>query len=156
MTDANSIPLAPIVAILDPYIQAVVTALVGLAVTYFIALVHRWQGKAMANADQAKLRQAAKDAAGIVIANAEAGISNVSIHSNDPRIAAAASKVIAMAPGVAAITGFTADAFSHLITAEVGRLQAQAQAPIPAPTQRSSQLQKNGVKRLKSLSRAQN
>ena len=46
MTDANSIPLAPIVAILDPYIQAVVTALVGLAVTYFIALVHRWQGAA--------------------------------------------------------------------------------------------------------------
>lgn len=134
MTDANSISAAPFVAILAPYINVAVTALVGAAVTWFVALVHRWTGKDMASADQAKLRQAAQDAAGLVFANAEAGISSVSIHSSDPRIASAAAKVVALEPAIASLSGFTPDAFAHIVTAELGRLQAQAQVvPSDAP-----------------------
>lgn len=141
MADVNSISAAPFVAILAPYINVAVTALVGAAVTWFVALVHRWTGRAMADADQAKLRQAAQDAAGLVFANAEAGISSISIHSSDPRIAAAAGKILMLEPAVASLSGFTPAAFAHLVTSALGKLQAQAPAaPTTAPALPSGQI----------------
>jgi hypothetical protein len=131
MTDANSVSAAPLVADMAPYINLLVTALVGAAVTWFIALVNRWTGKEMAAADQAKLRQAAQDAAGMVFANAEAGISSVSIHASDPRIWAAVSKAVSLAPQIADITGFTPNVFAHMIVSELGRMQAQTSPSTP-------------------------
>jgi hypothetical protein len=121
MTDANSVSAAPLVADMAPYINLLVTALVGAAVTWFIALVNRWTGKEMAAADQAKLRQAAQDAAGMVFA----------IHASDPRIWAAVSKAVSLAPQIADITGFTPNVFAHMIVSELGRMQAQTSPSTP-------------------------
>lgn len=133
MTDASqAVSAAPFIAIVSPFINAAVTALVGVGVTWFAVQVNRWTGHAMADADQAKLRQAAQDAAGVIFAGAEAGISATSINVGDPRVASAAKKIVATIPAALAVTGAPdPDAVAHMITAELGKMQAQS-APATA------------------------
>ena len=127
MTDSSTtVSAAPFVAIAAPFINSIVTALVGIAATWFAVQYHRWTGHAMAQADQDKLRQAAQDEAAVIFAGAEAGISATSINVGDPRIVSAANKVAATIPGVLAITGVTSDGVAHMITAELGKMQAQS------------------------------
>src|SRR6185437_4347862 len=81
MTDSpTTVSAAPFVAIAAPFINSIVTALVGIAATWFAVQYHRWTGHAMAQADQDKLRQAAQDEAAVIFAGAEAGISATSIN----------------------------------------------------------------------------
>ena len=134
MTDSTqAVSAAPFVAIAAPFINAIVTALVGVAATWFAVQYHRWTGRAMAQADQDKLRQAAQDAAGVIFAGAEAGISATSIKVGDPRVVSAANKIAATIPGVIALTGVTTDGVAHMVTAEIGKMQAQSTVT-PSPT----------------------
>ena len=128
MTDASqAVSAAPFIAIISPFINAAVTALVGAGVAWFAVQVRRWTGHAMAQADQDKLRQAAQDAAGVIFAGAEAGVSATSIKVGDPRVVSAANKIAASIPAVLAVAGAPSpDDVAHLITAELGRLQAQS------------------------------
>jgi hypothetical protein len=133
MTDASSIPVGPIVQFLDPYIQmaamALITAFVGWAATTY----HRWTGKDMAAADQEKLQKAIDDAAGVIFAGAEAGISTQSIHVGDPRIVAQAGRIGAFMPAIVNGLGLNADSLAHMIAGALGKLQAQSSTANAAP-----------------------
>ena len=70
-----TIALAPLAEAVNPIVNALVSVALGAAGTYAAYLYHRWTGREMAEADRAVLRQAVKDGAGVIFAEAEAGCS---------------------------------------------------------------------------------
>jgi hypothetical protein len=136
MTDPTlTIALAPLAEAVNPIVNAAVSVALGAAGTYAAYLYHRWTGREMAQADQDELRQAVKDSAGAIFAEAEAGFSNASVKTSDPIVATAVGKIVAALPAVMSATGVTPDAVAHMVTAEVGRLQSASPsvAVTPAP-----------------------
>jgi hypothetical protein len=129
-----TIALAPLAEAVNPIVNAVVSVALGAAGTYAAYLYHRWTGREMAEADLAVLRRAAKDGAGVIFAEAEAGFSSASVKTSDPIVAAAVGKIVAALPAVMAATGVTPDAVAHMVTAEVGRLQSTSLSGAAAPT----------------------
>ena len=129
---SDSIPVAPIIQFLDPYIQAIAMALITAFIGWAATTYHRWTGKDMAAADQAKLQKAVDDAAGIIFAGAEAGISTQSIHVGDPRIVAQAGRIGAFMPAIVGGLGLNADTIAHMITGAIGKLQAQSSTATPS------------------------
>ena len=129
-----TIALAPLAEAVNPIVNAVVSVALGAAGTYAAYLYHRWTGREMAEADKAVLRQAAKDGAGVIFAEAEAGFSSASVKTSDPIVATAVGKIVAALPAVMAATGVTPDAVAHMVTAEVGRLQSTSPSVAAAST----------------------
>jgi hypothetical protein len=129
-----TIALAPLAEAVNPIVNAVVSVALGAAGTYAAYLYHRWTGREMAEADKAALRQAAKDGAGVIFAQAEAGFSSASVKTTDPIVATAVGKIVAALPAVMAATGVTPDAVARMVTAEIGRLQSASPTVAAAPS----------------------
>ena len=80
MTDsAPAIAIGPIFDALRPMISAVVTAIVGVAVTFGVALLKRWTGVSLQATYVDSLRRAAQTEAGVLVAEAADNLS-LSIH----------------------------------------------------------------------------
>lgn len=130
--DSTGIPIEPIASALMPYLVDITTVLVGAGVTWWSANYHRWTGKEMAQADKDTLAKAVNDAAGVIFAGAEAGISTQSIHPGDPRIANQANRVAVIIPDILTKLGLTPDGVAHAIAGKLGALQAASQTAPPA------------------------
>ena len=141
MNDPASIVVAPIVEALRPMISAIVTATVGLAVTFGVALLKRWTGVTLRSAYVDSLRQAAQTEAGILVAEAADNLSSRSITVGSPAIAAAAARIAAAMPEAVRAVGKTPEDLGRLVAGEIGKLQARATAiavPAVAWDERSS------------------
>ena len=140
MTDLTSvIAAAPIVDALRPIISAVVTTIIGLAVTFGVALLSRWTGVTLQSTYVDSLRQAAQTEAGVLVAEAADNLSSRSIAVASPAVAAAANRIAAAMPEAVKAVGMTPDALGRLVAGEIGKLQAQATTisvhpPISPPT----------------------
>src|SRR6202000_788677 len=134
MTDtAAAITVGPIVDTLRPIISCFVTAMVGVAVTFAVALLKRWTGVTLRSAYVDSLRQAAQTEAGILVAEAAAHLSSRSITVGSPAIAAAAARIAAAMPEAVRAVGKTPEDLGRLVAGEIGKLQARATA-ISVPT----------------------
>ncbi len=134
MTDtASAIAAGPIVETLRPIISAFVTALVGVAVTFGVALLKRWTGVTLQSAYVDSLRQAAQTEAGVLVAEAADNLSSRSITVTSPAIAAAAARIAAAMPEAVKAVGKTPEDLGRLVAGEIGKLQARATA-ISVPT----------------------
>ena len=129
MTDSASlIAVGPIVDALRPMISAVVTAIVGVAVTFGVALLKRWTGVSLQSAYVDSLRQAAQTEAGILVAEAADNLSSRSITVTSPAIAAAAARIAAAMPEAVRAVGKSQEDLGRLVAGEIGKLQAYATA----------------------------
>jgi nitrogen fixation protein FixH len=139
MTDpATAIAAAPIVDALRPIISAVVTTIVGAAVTFAVALLTRWTGVTVQSTYVDSIRQAAQTEAGVLIAEAADNLSSRSIPVASPAIVAAAARIAAAMPEAMKAVGMTPDALQRLVAGEIGKLQAQATAvSVPPPISRT-------------------
>jgi len=127
MTDSvSAIAVGPIVDALRPMVSAVVTAIVGVAVTYGVALLKRWTGVTLQSAYIDSLRQAAQTEAGVLLAEAADNLSSRSITVTSPGIAAAAARIAAAMPEAVKAVGNTPEDLSRLVAGEIGKLQAHA------------------------------
>jgi hypothetical protein len=134
MTDsASPIAAGPIVEALRPLISAVVTAMVGLAVTFGVTLLKKWTGVTLQSAHVDSLRQAAQTEAGVLVAEAADNLSSRSISVTSPAIVAAAKRIAAAMPETVRAAGKTPDDLGRLVVGEIGKLQAKA-ATISVPT----------------------
>jgi hypothetical protein len=134
MTDsASTIAAGPIVEALRPMISAVVTAMVGVAVTFGVALLKRWTGVTLQSAYVDSLRQAAQTEAGVLVAEAADNLSFRCISVTSPAIAAAAARIAAAMPEAVRAVGKTQEDLGRLVAGEIGKLQAQATS-ISVPT----------------------
>jgi hypothetical protein len=134
MTDSPSaISAAPIIEALRPTISALVTAIVGVAVTFGVALLKRWTGVTLQSAYVDSLRQAAQTEAGILVAEAADNLSSRSIAVTSPAIAAASARIAAAMPEAVRAAGKTKEDLGRLVAGEIGKLQAHATAiSVPA------------------------
>ena len=127
MTDATTtISLAPFVEVLQPYITAAVTTIVGAAVVYVASLFQKWTGIKVSQNDQTNLQSWISTQAGLAIAKSETNLSGVSIDAHTKIVADAADFVVSKIPDLLKATGKTPDDVAHLIASEIGRLQATA------------------------------
>jgi hypothetical protein len=133
MDAASTIPAAPIVETLRPIISAVVTTIVGVAVTFGVALLKRWTGVTLRSAYVDSLRQAAQTEAGVLVAEAADNLSSRSITVTSPAIAAAGTRIAAAMPEAVRALGKSPEDIGRLVAGEIGKLQACATAiPVPA------------------------
>jgi hypothetical protein len=134
MTDtASAIAAAPIIETLRPIISAVVTAIVGVAVTSGVALLKRWTGMTLQAAYVDSLRQAAQTEAGVLIAEATDNLSSRSITVTSPAVAAAAARIAGAMPEAVRAVAKTPEDLGRLVAGEIGKLLAYAPT-IPVPT----------------------
>ena len=129
----SAIAVGPIAEALRPTISAVVTAIVGVAVTLGVALLKKWTGVTLQSAYVDSLRQAAQTEAGVLVAEAADNLSSRSITVTSPTVAAAAARIAAAMPEAMKAVGTTPDDIGRLIAGEIGRLQAHASA-VSVPT----------------------
>jgi hypothetical protein len=134
MTNTPSvIAIGPIVETLRPIISALVTAIVGVAVTFGVALLKRWTGVTLQSTYVDSLRQAAQTEAGVLVAEASDNLSSRSISITSPAITAAAARIAAAMPEAVRAVGKTPEDLGRLVAGEIGKLQARATA-ISVPT----------------------
>jgi hypothetical protein len=126
INSASAIATGPIVEALRPMISAVVTATVGVAVTFGVALLKRWTGVTLQSAYVDSLREAAQTEAGVLVAEAADNLSSRSITVASPAIAAAAARIAAAMPDAVRAVGKTPEDLSRLVAGEIGKLQAHA------------------------------
>ncbi len=137
-TTASAIAVGPIVETLRPIISAFATAMVGVAVTFGVALLKRWTGVTLQSAYVNSLRQAAQTEAGVLVAEATDNLSSRSITVTSPAIAAAAARIAAAMPEAVKAVGKTPEDLGRLVAGEIGKLQAGAAAiSIPASISRT-------------------
>jgi len=135
MSDPSSaVALSPFVEALSPLVNAAVSGLViGVGGLIFAALA-RWTGVAFTPDFQSQVERAAATQAGIIVAKAEGNLAGKSIEVGNPAVAAATNWIAANMPAALDKAGVNRDDVSHLILAEIGKLQAQMAAPTPAAT----------------------
>jgi hypothetical protein len=129
-----TVSLAPLSTFLDPIIQTAVPIIVTAAVGYAAMLLRKWTGVAVSAANQATVVDLANEAARVIWAKAENGITNASIKTDNPVVATAAAVVLSKAPDTAKALGMNSESVANMITAELGRLQAHASAVPPSTT----------------------
>ena len=133
MTDATAIAAAPLVATLEPYIAAAVTALVGGAVTVAARAFARWTGLQLEQAAVDRLAAAAEIAAGKIIAEASDNLAARSIHVASPLVRGAVEDILAGMPDVLKAAGLTPKAVEDMVHGAIGRLQAGMTRVSPQP-----------------------
>ena len=134
MTDtASAVAAGQIVETLRPIISAVVTTIVGVAITCGVALLKRWTGVTLQSGYVDSLRQAAQTEAGVLVAEAADNLSSRSITVTSPAIAAAAARIATAMPEAVRAVGKTPEDVGRLVAGEIGKLQACATA-ISVPT----------------------
>src|SRR6185312_6610836 len=114
----SAIAVGPIAEALRPTISAVVTAIVGVAVTLGVALLKKWTGDTLQSAYVDSLRQAAQTEAGVLVAEAADNLSSRSITVESPTVAAAAARIAAAMPEAMKAVGTTPDDIGRLVAGE--------------------------------------
>jgi hypothetical protein len=130
MADPNAVPLQPIIEILQPYIIAIlstlVTALVGLAVAKF----QQWTNIQISASQVASIKSAAASEAGAMVAAADDNLKGKAISVGSPDVAAAVRRIEAKLPDAVKAVAPTPGALATIVAGEIGKLQAQTNAPI--------------------------
>lgn len=136
----DTVPIAPIVALLQPYLVAIVTAVAPLIVVWGLSAFSRWSGAKIDATYISLIEGAAATQAGNLVAGALGNLATAQVTVNSPGVAAAANALIAatnpvLAKAVAA-TGLTPALAAQIIVGKIGELQAQmtyAPPAVPAP-----------------------
>jgi hypothetical protein len=125
MTNAAiTIAAAPLAAALEPFIAAVVTAIIGAFVPLAYLAFHRWTGIVIQQAALDRLTAAAKTEAAALVLAAEDNFASQAIPVGSKIIAGAAAQVEASLPDVMSTAGVTPDGLARLVAGELGKLQA--------------------------------
>lgn len=130
---SNQESLQPIVAIVSPYLDVVVKALIGLAVTILTAKAYQWFGIKATVSQEAQITSAAQNVAGVIVAKADATIANRSVTVNSPELKNAIDSLVASSPKILDKLGITPDSFSHKVAGELGKMQVVMNATTPTP-----------------------
>jgi hypothetical protein len=129
----STISLAPLGAIAQPFIEAVVGAVVSVAVTWVTVLLHKYLGVVFTKAEIAAIDRAVTAKAGKWVAQEANGWATKSVTVENPFVAFAASEVIKDLPREIAANNITPDAVKEGIVAKIAALQAQALSTTPVP-----------------------
>lgn len=130
LSHAAEISSTPFVDFLAPYINVIVEAVVGAALTWLSVKVNQWFNVKINAAQLDKLKSAAATEAGKLVARAEDNLRNRSIDVSSPMVVAAAARIEAGLPGAAKAVGATPEHLQSFVAGELGKLQAR-QVSVP-------------------------
>jgi hypothetical protein len=130
----TAIAAAPIVAALSPLVNAAASGLViGLGGLLF-AYLARMTGIAFAPDTQAQLEKAADAEVHVLIAGAENNLATGKFSAGNPLVAAAATALVANAPGIVAKLGLNEAEVRDAVVKAIGRAQkAMTASPATSP-----------------------
>ncbi len=136
MNPDAAVPVAPIVAMMQPYLIAVVTAAVPLILGWGFSAFSRWSGAKIDATYISLIEGAAATQAGNLVAGALGNLATAQINVGSPGVAAAANAIVTasnpvLAKAVAA-TGLTPALAASIIVGKIGELQAQMTYAPPA------------------------
>lgn len=127
----QGISLKPWIEFIQPYLTATATVIVPIIVAALANKLSSWLGVSMDATQVARLKSAAATEAGALIAQADDNLASKVIKVDDPKIVAAAQRIIARLPATATAVGATPEALQKMIQGEVGKLQAGVITPDP-------------------------
>lgn len=119
-----TIPVAPWVDILSPYVSIVAQAVAVTLAGFLCASLNRWLGVKTNAAEIEKLKSAAATQAGVLVAAAANGLRGQSITVGSQGVADAARIIAARLPDTARAVGATPEALKEFVAGEIGKLQA--------------------------------
>ena len=133
MADPTTIPLAPFVEYVKPYIDALVPIVISAAVAYAATLFRKWTNIKIDDAAVAKITTATLTQAGLAVAKAEDNLAGKSIDAHSPQVAQGTLFIADTLKKELDAAGITPDDVAHLIASKIGELQAQAPTVVAPP-----------------------
>jgi hypothetical protein len=135
IASANSIPAAPWVAIITPYLTAIASVIVPAILAFVLAEIKKYTGINAAAAQQDQIASWASTEAGALIAKAADNLAGRSFTVSSPEV----QSIVNYAPPVisSALTdlGMTPSAAAKVVAGEIGKLQASQTVAVASPTQ---------------------
>jgi hypothetical protein len=124
MTDTSTaVSLAPVVDALQPYVTVAVTTIIGIAITYAMALLRQYANIHFNQSFVDAMTAEADKQASILVAKASDNLANQSVNAHTPVIAEAANYVAKNMPTILKNAGASTDDFAHTIAAAIGNKQ---------------------------------
>jgi hypothetical protein len=130
----TSIALSPIIQILAPVALAIVSGAVTLGIKEGVSLISKWTGRQLDDANVTAVRAFANDQAAKAVAASLTNLAGESIDVGSPQVTEGIKAAEALIPVLMKDAGITSQGIADMITAEIGRLQAQAPPVAPAKT----------------------
>jgi hypothetical protein len=130
----TAVAAAPFVAVLQPYLTAIATALVGGAITFGAAAVRKWTGYQIDAANLAAIKAAASTEAGKAVAAADSSFATAKIDVGSNVVQDAAEAIARRMPALIQAAGVSPDEIEHLVAGEIGKLQAAMVTVPPEPS----------------------
>jgi hypothetical protein len=130
---AADIAAAPWVAFLAPYLNAIVTAIIGVVVPALALKALSYFNIKGQDDAVTRLRQACQTYAGGLLAKAEDNLANKTFNVGSPEVALISDMIATNIPGVLARSGLDADAVARMALGEIGKIQALATTTIVSP-----------------------
>ena len=131
---STAVAAASFVAVLEPYLVALASAVVSAAVPIAVHAFTRWTGVQIDKTMSDHLRDAAATEAGKLVAQASDNLASAQIDVRSSSVRAAVEAISDKMPGTIAKSGLTPDDLAAFVVGEIGKLQARmTQAPVAAP-----------------------
>ena len=131
---ATAVAAAPLVALLQPLVEAAATSAIALLGSWAAYLAGRYLHIQIAQAAVDTVISKAQTYAGAMIASDAANLAGKTITVSDPRIASAANSIAAKLPTILSDSGWSEGRIAKLVVGEIGKLQAQATTTPAAKT----------------------
>jgi hypothetical protein len=127
----TTVAASPWVTLAAPYVNLIVEALVGAAITWGVALFQRWTGRKIQESLVNSIKSAAATEAGVAMAKAENNLAGRSIDVKSPIVAQGVTALQGRIPDILKNAGATPEALSAIVAGEIGKLQASAPPAAP-------------------------
>ena len=131
---ATAVAAAPFVAVLEPYLVALASAVVSAAVPIAVAAFTRWTGVAIDKTMSDHLRDAAATEAGKLIAAASDNLATAQIDVKSLAVRDAVEAIADKLPDTVAKSGLTPDDLAVFVVGELGKLQARMTSAPASPS----------------------
>jgi hypothetical protein len=129
----TTVTVAPFVAVLQPYLTAIATALVGGAITLGAAAVRKWTGYQIDATNLAAIKAAAETEAGKAVAAADSSFATAKIDVGSTVVQEAADAIARRMPAVIQAAAVSPEEIERLVAGEIGKLQAAMVTVAPEP-----------------------
>lgn len=134
----TTVDAAPLIAVIQPYLTAIATALVTAIFSVILAQVNSLlkrmglsQGLQIDAQHRDALRVACASAAARIFAKLDGGAATMKFDVGSPFVAAEAQAIITKVPDAISYFGLSPDGVAQKVVAEFGKLQATAQSATP-------------------------
>lgn len=133
MTDTTTtLDFGPMIQFVAPIAATIASAAITAGIAAGVALLQKWTGLKVSEAQVAAVRTFAQDQAAKAIAMSESNLARQSVTITSPQVIAGVQLAQKVIPELLKATNTTPEHVAGMITAEIGKLQAAPPAVVTA------------------------